>query len=71
MTMISSGERVKIFAQGHFVAYGALLHFRPWLMSLRDREELAKLSGQPVIGFFQLVGYRDLQGSFTVCSWIF
>lgn len=43
MTMISSGERVKIFAQGHFVAYRALLYFRPWLMSLRDREELAKL----------------------------
>lgn len=50
MTMISSGERVKIFTQEYSVGPRALSHFR-----LKDREELSR-QGQPIKGFFQVVG---------------
>lgn len=51
MTMISSGERVKIFTQEYSVGPRALSHFR-----LKDREELSRQQGQPIKGFFQVVG---------------
>lgn len=50
MTMISSGERVKIFTQEYSVGPRALSHFR-----LKDREELSR-QGQPIKDFFEVVG---------------
>lgn len=52
MTISSGGrERVKIFTQEYPIDPRALSHFR-----LKDREELSRSQGQPVKGFFMVVG---------------